>query len=76
MTYRESTVEFLGTFLLVITVVGSDIIAKDLSQGNTALAVPAYVIAAGSTLYVTYRYLAQFLQRISIRLLLCHFLKR
>ena len=52
MSYRELTVEFLGTFHLVITVVGSGIIAEDLSQGNTALALLANAIATGAILYV------------------------
>ena len=52
MKYREATAEFLGTFLLVTTVVGSGIMAEDLSQGNTATALLANAIATGATLYV------------------------
>ena len=52
MKYREPTAEFLGTFLLVTTVVGSGIMAEDLSQGNTATALLANAIATGATLYV------------------------
>lgn len=52
MKYREPTAEFLGTFLLVTSVVGSGIMAEDLSQGNTATALLANAIATGATLYV------------------------
>ena len=52
MKYREPIAEFLGTFLLVTSVVGSGIMAEDLSQGNTATALLANAIATGATLYV------------------------
>ena len=44
--------EFLGTLLLVATVVGSGIMAEDLSGGNTGLALLANTIATGAILYV------------------------
>ena len=52
MKYKEPTAEFLGTFLLVKRVVGSGIIAEDLSQENTTMALLANAIATGATLYV------------------------
>ena len=44
--------EFLGTLLLVATVVGSGIMAENLSMGNQALALLANAIATGAILYV------------------------
>ena len=44
--------EFLGTLFLVATVVGSGIMAEDLSGGNTGLALLANTIATGAILYV------------------------
>ena len=44
--------EFLGTLLLVSTVVGSGIMAENLSMGNQALALLANAIATGAILYV------------------------
>ena len=44
--------EFLGTLLLVATVVGSGIMAQNLSMGNQALALLANAIATGAILYV------------------------
>lgn len=44
--------EFLGTALLLIGVVGSGIMAENLSGGNVALALLANAIATGCMLYV------------------------
>ena len=44
--------EFLGTLFLVATVVGSGIMAENLSMGNQALALLANAIATGAILYV------------------------
>jgi len=47
---RRLTAEFLGTLLLVATVVGSGIMAERLANGNVALALLANTIATGATL--------------------------
>jgi len=44
------TAEFLGTALLVATVIGSGIMAERLAQGNVALALLANTIATGAVL--------------------------
>ena len=44
--------EFLGTFLLTSCVVGSGIMAENLSNGNLALALLANTIATGAVLFV------------------------
>tara|TARA_Y100000385_G_scaffold88535_1_gene91093 strand:- start:1052 stop:1705 length:654 start_codon:yes stop_codon:yes gene_type:complete len=44
--------EFLGTLFLVATVVGSGIMAENLSMGNQALALLANAVATGAILYV------------------------
>ena len=44
--------EFLGTFFLVIVVVGSGIMAENLSNGNLAIALLGNTIATGAILYV------------------------
>ena len=44
--------EFLGTFLLTSCVVGSGIMAENLSNGNLALALLANTIATGAILFV------------------------
>ena len=44
--------EFLGTLLLVATVVGSGIMAESRSMGNQALALLANAIVTGAILYV------------------------
>ena len=49
---RSFVSEFLGTLLLVATVVGSGIMAENLSMGNQALALLANAIATGAILYV------------------------
>ena len=46
------TAEFLGTLILVATVIGSGIMAENLSGGNIALALLANAIATGAILYV------------------------
>lgn len=47
---RRLTAEFVGTLLLVATVVGSGIMAERLANGNVALALLANTIATGATL--------------------------
>ena len=47
---RRVTAEFLGTLLLVATVVGSGIMAERLASGNVALALLANTIATGAAL--------------------------
>ena len=47
---KRVAAEFLGTLLLVATVVGSDIMAERLAGGNVALALLANTIATGATL--------------------------
>ena len=49
---RALVSEFLGTLFLVATVVGSGIMAENLSMGNQALALLANAIATGAILYV------------------------
>ena len=44
--------EFIGTFLLVSKVIGSGIMAENLSDGNKAIALLANAIATGAILYV------------------------
>jgi glycerol uptake facilitator-like aquaporin len=47
---RRLTSEFLGTLLLVATVVGSGIMAERLANGNVALALLANTLATGASL--------------------------
>jgi glycerol uptake facilitator-like aquaporin len=47
---KRATAEALGTTLLLATVVGSGIMAQELSGGNTALALLANTIATGAAL--------------------------
>jgi glycerol uptake facilitator-like aquaporin len=47
---RRLAAEFLGTLFLVATVVGSEIMAERLSNGNVALALLANTIATGAVL--------------------------
>ena len=47
---RRLTAEFVGTLLLVATVVGSGIMAERLAEGNAALALLANTIATGAAL--------------------------
>ena len=49
---RSFVSEFLGTLLLVATVVGSGIMAENLSMGNHAVSLLANAIATGAILYV------------------------
>ncbi len=49
---RSLTAEALGTGLLVLAVVGSGIMAENLSGGNAAVALLANTIATGAALYV------------------------
>lgn len=52
MNYRSFLAEFLGTALLLLTVVGSGIMGEKLSAGNVAVALLANAIATGAGLYV------------------------
>lgn len=49
---RRAVAEFLGTWLLVATVVGSGIMAEDLAGGNVAIALLGNTIATGAILVV------------------------
>lgn len=49
---RKLLAEFIGTMFLLIGVVGSGIMAQNLSGGNDALALLANAIATGAMLYV------------------------
>ena len=51
--------EFLGTFLLTSCVVGSGIMAENLSNGNLALALLANTIATGAILFVIIKMFSQ-----------------
>ena len=51
--------EFLGTFLLTFCVVGSGIMAENLSNGNLALALLANTIATGAILFVIIKMFSQ-----------------
>mgnify|MGYP001071795883 CR=1 FL=1 len=44
--------EFIGTFLLVAVVIGSGIMAENLSNGNNAIALLGNTIATGAILFV------------------------
>ena len=44
--------EFIGTFLLIAVVVGSGIMAENLSNGNNAIALLGNTIATGAILFV------------------------
>lgn len=52
MAMKKYTAEFLGTFFLVATVVGSGIMGENLSPGNSAIALLGNTIATGAILYV------------------------
>ncbi|MFL2732226.1 MAG: aquaporin [Gammaproteobacteria bacterium] len=52
MAIKKYTAEFLGTFFLVATVVGSGIMGENLSPGNSAIALLGNTIATGAILYV------------------------
>ena len=49
---KKYIAEFLGTFFLVATVIGSGIMGDDLSAGNEAVALLGNTIATGAILYV------------------------
>lgn len=49
---KQLTAEFLGTLLLVCTVVGSGIMAERLADGNVAIALLGNTIPTGAILYV------------------------
>lgn len=52
MDYRKLAAEGLGTALLLISVVGSGIMAETLSGGNVAIALLANAVATGCMLFV------------------------
>ena len=52
MINKKIAAEFIGTFLLTGCVVGSGIMAENLSNGNSALALLCNTIATGSILFV------------------------
>lgn len=49
---KKYLAEFLGTFLLVSVVVGSGIMAENLSEGNSGVALLGNTIATGAILFV------------------------
>lgn len=49
---KKYFIEFLGTTLLLATVIGSGIMGETLSEGNVAIALLANTIATGAMLYV------------------------
>ena len=49
---KKYIAEFLGTFFLVATVIGSGIMGDDLSAGNEAVALLGNTIATGAIIYV------------------------
>jgi len=52
MKIKKYIAEFLGTFFLVATVIGSGIMGDNLSSGNVAVALLGNTIATGAILYV------------------------
>lgn len=52
MINKKAVAEFVGTFLLTGCVVGSGIMAENLSNGNSALALLCNTIATGAILFV------------------------
>ena len=50
---KKYIAEFLGTFFLVATVIGSGIMGDDLSAGNEAVALLGNTIATGAILYLS-----------------------
>ena len=52
MNLRKYASEFIGTFFLIATVIGSGIMGENLSQGNVAVALLGNTIATGAILFV------------------------
>ena len=52
MINKKVIAEFTGTFLLTACVIGSGIMAENLSNGNIALALLCNTIATGAILFV------------------------
>ena len=50
--FKKYFIEFLGTAILLATVIGSGIMGEMLSEGNDAIALLANTIATGAILYV------------------------
>jgi glycerol uptake facilitator-like aquaporin len=66
-TSRKILAEFLGTAVLLCTVVGSGIMGQRLANGNDALALLANALATGASLYVLIVCFSTFPVRTSIR---------
>ena len=58
MINRKTISEFVGTFLLTACVIGSGIMAENLSNGNKALALLCNTIATGAILFVIIKMLS------------------
>ena len=52
MNLRKYASEFIGTFFLIATVIGSGIMGENLSQGNVAIALLGNTLATGAILFV------------------------
>ncbi len=52
MEYRQQAAEFIGTKMMLATIIGSGIMAETLSAGNDAIALLANTIATGAILVV------------------------
>ena len=52
MNLRKYASEFIGTFFLIATVIGSGIMGENLSQGNVAVALLGNTLATGAILFV------------------------
>ena len=52
MNLRKYASEFIGTFFLIATVIGSGIMGENLSHGNVAIALLGNTLATGAILFV------------------------
>jgi len=52
MNLSKYASEFIGTFFLIATVIGSGIMGENLSQGNVAIALLGNTLATGAILFV------------------------
>ena len=52
MNLRKYASEFIGTFFLIATVIGSGIMGENLSRGNVAIALLGNTLATGAILFV------------------------
>ena len=57
-------VELIGTFFLTAVVIGSGIMAENLSQGNNAVALLGNTIATGAILFVLIKSFSSIILRI------------